>query len=157
MPGIIQKIKTILIPEIGLTLDPSDVEQAEVSTDFSRTFSHLVGKAANAGVLIRSTPDGRLYVASAGVSYEVYAVENGNAPDAYNAGSTFEFADPQYVTDLLIETFDATISFRNQAHVWGDDKAIPVGFTSIDFIHYGVRIQNRVALSVAVYEITTYR
>ena len=157
MPGIIQKIKTILIPEVGLDVQPPTIKEVEVSTDFTRTFAHVVGKGNASGVLIRSTPDGRLYVATAGVSYEVYAVEAGAAPDAYNAGSTFEFDDPQYVTDLLIETNAATISFRNQAHVWGDDKAIPVGFASIDFINYGVRIQNRVALSVCDYEITTYR
>lgn len=157
MPGLIQKIKTILIPEVGLDLDPKHVVQAEVSTDFTRTFAHLVGKAANAGVLIRSTPDGRLYVASAGVAYEIYTMQSGDAEGTYAGADTFEFDDPQYVTDLLVEDYDAEISFRNQALDWGDNKIIPVGFASIDFIHYGVRIQNREALEVCNYEITTYR
>ena len=157
MPGIVQKIKTILIPETGLDLEPSHVKQAEVIAEFNRTFAHLVGKGSSSGVLIRATSDGRLHVASAGTSMEIYQVENGAAPDAYNAGSTYEQVEAQYVTDILIEDNDATISLRNEAGIWGDDKAIPVGAVSIEFIHYGIRIQNRVALSVATYEFTMYR
>jgi len=98
-----------------------------------------------------------LLVASAGTSNEVYAVENGDAEDAYAAVDTFEFVEAQYTTDFLIETFGATISFRDAANDWGDDKALPVGMHSLDFIHYGVRIQNRGAGDVCDYEITTYR
>ncbi len=155
--GIIQKIRSILIPEIGLDVEPEFVTEGEISTVFSRVIAHLVGRTGSRSILIRATSDGRLLVAAAGTSYEIYAVENGNAPDAYDAGSTFEFVEAQYTTDLLIEAFDATISFRNAADVWGDAKALPVGGYSIDFIHYGVRIQNRVGAAVAVYEITTYR
>ena len=157
MPGILQKIRSILIPEIGLDVEPEFVNESEISTEFSRTLSHIVGRTGSRSILIKATSDGRLLVAAAGTASEVYAVENGNAPDAYNAGSTYEFAEAQYVTDLLIETFAATVSFRNAVGVWGDDKALPVGAISIDLIHYGVRIQNRVAASVSVYEITTYR
>ncbi len=156
MAGIIQKIRSILIPEIGLDVEPEFVIESEVSTVFSRVIAHLAARFGNRSILLKATSDGRLLAVTGGVSYEVYAVENGNAPDAYNAGSTFEFVVGQYCTDLLIETFAATISFRNQAGVWGNDKALPVGMYSIDFINYGVRIQNRVALSVCVYEITTY-
>lgn len=157
MPGILQKIKTILLPEVGLDLEPPSVIKAEVSTDFIRAFAYVVGKGSNSGILIRSTTDGRLLVASAGTSNEIYAVENGNAPDAYDAGSTFESVEAIYTTDFLIETFDATVSFRNALGDWGNAKALPVGGYSIDLIHYGVRIQNRVGASVSVYEITTYR
>jgi len=157
MPGIFQKIRTILIPELGLDVEPGFVSEAEISTEFGRNLSHVVGQTGRRSILIKATSDGRLLVAAAGASMEIYAVENGAAPDAYNAGSTYAFADAQYVTDILIETNDATISFRNAALVWGDDKAIPVGAVSIDFIHYGIRIQNRVALAISDYEITTYR
>ncbi len=152
-----QKLRTVLIPEKGLKLEPEFISEYEVSSEFQRAISHLAAMTGDRSIMLKASSDGRLLVASAGTASEVYAVENGNAPDAYNAGSTFEFAVAQYTTDLLIETFGATISFRNAAGVWGDDKALPVGMASIDFIHYGVRIQNRVALSVCVYEITTYR
>lgn len=151
-----QKLKTPLIPEKGIDLEPSTIMASSVETDFIRALVHLIAQGPGNSVALRCTSDGRLHVAASGASSEIYAVENGNAPDAYNAGSTFEFATAQYITDILIETHSATISFRNAAHVWGDDKAIPLGVASIDFIHYGIRIRNRVALSVCVYEITTY-
>jgi len=157
MAGEKQKVRTVLIPEKGLDLDPEFIQEIEVSTDFSRVLAHIVGQTGNRSIVIKATSDGRLLVSTAGVAYEDYAVENGNAPDAYNVGSTFEFVLAQYVTDILVETNDATISFRDAENNWGDDKAIPVGAASIDFVHYGVRIQNRVALAVAAYEITTYR
>lgn len=156
MAGIIQKIRSILIPEIGLDVEPEFVRESEVSSVFSRVISHLAIRTGNRSIMVKGTTDGRILVASAGTSSETYAVENGVAPDAYNAGSTYEFAVAQYATDLMIETFGATISFRNHAGVWGDDKAVLIGMASIDFIHYGIRIQNRVALSVCDYEITTY-
>ncbi|MBA7548028.1 hypothetical protein ES705_40474 [subsurface metagenome] len=152
-----QKIKTIIIPEAGFDLVPPHVTESEVDTDFIRALAHIIAQSPSGSVALRCTTDGRLHVAVAGVSYEIYVVENGNAPDAYDVGSTYESANAQYVTDFLIETFGATISFRNAAGVWGGGKALPVGFHSIEFINYGVRIQNRVGASVCEYEITTYR
>lgn len=157
MPGIIQKIKTVLLPEKGLDLEPDFVIDAEVSTEFTRAIAHLAARAGKRSIMLEATSDGRLHVAAAGTSMEIYHVENGVAPDAYNAGSTYEQVDAQYVTDLLIELNDATIQFRNSAGLWGDAKAIPQGAASIEFIHYGIRIQNRVALAVANYEFTMYR
>lgn len=152
-----QKIKTALIPEEGISLEPTHIMESKVETDFIRALAHLIAQAPNGSIALRATSDGRLLVVTAGTALEVYAVENGNAPDAYNAGSTYEFVLGQHTTDILIETNDATISFRNAAGVWGDGKAIPVGAVSIDLIHYGIRIQNRVGAAIAVYEITTYR
>ena len=156
--GIMQKIRSVLLPEIGIDLEPEFVEEYEISTDFSRVLAHVVGRTGNRSILINATTDGRLHVAAAGTSMEVYNVEGElAAPDAYDGGSTFLQAVPIYITDILVETQDGTISFRNSAGVWGDDIALPVGFHSKDFIHYGIRFQNRVALAVARYEIVMYR
>jgi hypothetical protein len=155
--NIIQKIRSILIPEIGLDLEPKFVQESVISTDFSRTLAHVVGRTGNRSIIIKATSDGRLLVAAAGTSMEEYAVERGDAEGAYAAVDTFEFVEAQYVTDFRIEDFEAEIQFRNVTGVWGDDKYMPVGAHSLDFIHYGVRIQNRVALEVSNYEITTYR
>ena len=152
-----QAIRTVLLPESGLNLEPEYVRESFVGTDFSRVIAHLVGKANAGGILIKATSSGSLHVVSAGVPFEIYDVNNGIAADAYNAGDTFEFAVAYAVTDLLIETFAATISFRNQAGVWLGDKALPVGFHSIDFINYGIRIRNRTGGSNTVYEFTSYR
>ena len=152
-----QKLRSVLIPEIGLQLEPEFIDESEVSTEFIRSLSHVVGRFADRSIIIRATSDGRLHVAAAGTSMEIYHVETGNAPDAYNAPNTFIQANAIFTTDLLIEDFAAEISFRNLAGIWGHDKIIPVGFASIDFIHYGIRIRNRVALSVAAYQFTFYR
>jgi len=152
-----QKIKTVLIPEIGLNLEPSHVMKSEVETDFTRALAHLVCQSPAGPVMVRGTTGGNLTTATVGIAFETYVVEAGNAPNAYDGPNTFDQVDPFYVTDVLIEAFDATVQFRNQAGMWGDAKAFPVGFYSIDFMHYGMRIQNRVPASVAVYEFTIYR
>lgn len=157
MAGKIQVCKTILIPELGLDLEPEFVLATKIDTDFSRVIAHLAAKTGSRTIMLEATSDGRLLSASAGTSNEIYEVNAGAAPNAYNAGSTYEYVLAQYVTDILVETNDATISFRNVNGVWGNDKSIPIGFASIDFIHYGIRIQNRVAAAVADYEITSYR
>jgi len=155
--AIKQKIRSVLLPELGIKLEPEFIDEFEVSTDFSRVLAHVVGRTGERSIIIKATSDGRLLVAAGATSMEIYLVENGNAPDAYNVGSTYDQINAIYTTDILIETFDATISFRNLAGIYGNDRAVPVGFTSIDFIHYGIRIQNRVGLSVAAYEFTLYR
>ena len=157
MNNIIQKIRSVLIPEIGLDVEPEFVQESEINNIFSRTIAHIAVRFGDRSIMVKGTSDGRVHVASSGSSMELYSVEDGNAPDAYNAGSTYESAEAIYTTDILVETFDATISFRNAAGVWGDGKSLLVGTASIDFMHYGIRIQNRVALSVAEYEITQYR
>jgi len=158
MPGIIQKIRSILIPEIGLDVEPESVIEAGISTDFTRSIAHLAARYGNRSVLLKATSDGRLLAAVGGTSMEIYHVEGElAAPDAYDVGSTFEQVDAIYVTDILVETNDGTVSFRNAAGAWGDDIALPVGFHSKDLLHYGIRFQNRVGAALARYEIVMYR
>ncbi|MBA7591542.1 hypothetical protein ES708_33701 [subsurface metagenome] len=154
--NIIQKVKSILIPEIGLDVVPESVIESEITTDFSRTISHLAVRTGKRSVLVTGTSDGKIHSAAAGTSMEIYLVESGDAPAAYDAGSTFEQENAIYVTDFLIETQDATVQFRNMARDWGDPVSLPVGFHSKDFIHYGVRIQDRLAAG-CIYEIVMYR
>jgi hypothetical protein len=152
-----QKIKSVMVPESGIDLEPRGVIESLVETDFTRALSHIVGLAPGGPVVLRATSGGDLRVATVGIAYEVYDVHAGVAPDAYDVPNTFLYVDAQYVTDVLIENFGATIQFRDRLGNWGDGKTLPVGFYSFDFIHFGVRIQNRVALSVSNYEFTTYR
>lgn len=157
MVGIIQKIRTILIPESGIDLEPSRVVEAEVSTAFTRVFAYVVGKEERGGILIRATSDGRLYVAAAGTTFEWYDVETDDAPAAWDAAQTYEYTEAILRTDIIIEDFDAEIQWRSQVGVWGGVKRAPVGAMSFDFTHYGIRIRNRVGASVAAFEITVYR
>lgn len=155
--GIMQKVRSVLLPEIGIDLEPEFVQEFAVSTDFSRTLAHVVGRTGERSILIKATTDGRLYVAAAGSSFEWYEVQTDNAPDAWNVAQTYEYTDAVLRTDIIIETFDAEFQWRNQAGVWGAVKRAPVGAMSFDFTHYGIRFRNRVALSVAVFEMTVYR
>jgi len=157
MPGPEQKIKTVLIPEHGLILSPEFIEQSVVSPDFIRSFAHLVGKADDRGILIRATSDGSLRVVSAGVPFESYLVFSGTGDAAYIAANIKEYIVSYNVTDFFIETHPAKISFRNLQGVWLQDKILPVGYHSIDFIHYGVKIKNRSGSNNVAYEITVYR
>lgn len=157
MPGPDQKVKTILIPEIGLDLSPEFIEQSVVSPDFSRVFAHLIGKADARGILIRATSDGSLRVVSAGVPFESLIVFSGLGDAAYIAANIKEYTPAYNVTDFLIETHPCKISFRNLQGDWLDDKSLPVGYHSIDFIHYGVKIKNRSGANQTAYEITVYR
>ncbi len=157
MPGPEQKINTVLIPESGLDLAPEFIEQSVVSPDFSRVFAHVVGKGSGSGVLIKSTSDGSLHVVSAGVPFEIYLVYSGSCLDAFAALNTEELAYAFNVTDFLIELFPSVISFRNHAGTWLPEKVLPVGYHSIDFIHYGFRLRNRNAGDNSDYEVTVYR
>jgi len=152
-----QKIRTPLIPEAGLDLEPKFVEEALVETDFTRAFSHLIVRSPTGTVRVRGTSDGRVLVATAGGAFEIYVVENGTAADAFNAGDTFNQAYAFYVTDIMVETHQAIVSFRDVNGVYGNEKWVPVGFSSIDLVHYGMRIRNRNAGDNAVYEFTIYR
>ncbi|NVM55345.1 MAG: hypothetical protein HWN66_16680 [Candidatus Helarchaeota archaeon] len=157
MPGPDQKIRTPLIPEHGLVLSPEFIEQSIVTPDFIRAFCHLVGKADDRGILIKATSDGSLRVVSAGVPFESYLVYSGTGNDDYIAANIKEFTVAYNVTDFLIETHPALISFRNLQGVWLQDKYLPVGFHSIDFVHYGFRIKNKTGSSNTIWEITIYR
>ncbi|MBA7483577.1 hypothetical protein ES707_19092 [subsurface metagenome] len=157
MPGPDQKIGTVLIPEHGVKLSPEFIEQSTVSPDFSRVFAHLIAKAEDRGIFIRATSDGSLHVVSAGVPFEAYLVYSGTGANAFTAGNTKEFTISYNVSDFLIETHPSIISFRNSQGVWLPEKILPVGYHSIDFIHYGFRIRNRTPGSNVIYEITIYR
>lgn len=157
MPGPDQIIKTVLIPEHGLDLSPEFIERSLVSPDFSRVFAHLIAKADDRGILLRATSDGSLHVVSAGVPFESYLVFSGTGDQNYIAANIKEYAVSYNVTDFLIETHPAKISFRNSQGTWLPDKVLLVGYHSIDFIHYGVKIKNRSGANNTVYENTVYR
>jgi len=139
-----------------LDLVPTHVRESEVAVNFGRAISHLAVMSPGGPVMVTGTTDGNIRVATVGVAFENYNVETDVAPDAWNVAQTYELVVPALVTDFLIETFAAEIQFRDLAGIWGDTKALPVGQYSYEYLHYGVRIQNRVALSISDFQITTY-
>jgi len=154
---MLQKSNTILLPELGLNLEPEFLKEIHVDTEFSRVIAHVVGQTGARSIMIRATSDGRLHVASGGVSFEWMEVQTDNAPDAWNVAQTYEYAQAVMVTDFDLEDFAAEFQFRNHSGIWGPTKRLRVGISSIDFVHYGVRIRNRVGASVSAFQITVYR
>lgn len=154
---MLQKSRTVLLPEIGLELEPEFVKEFSIDTEFTRVIAHVVGQTGARAIMIRATSDGRLHVASAGVSFEWLEVQTDNAPDAWNAAQTYEYTEAILVTDFDLEDFAAEIEFRNHAGVWGDTQRLRVGISSLGFVHYGVRIRNRVGGSVSAFQIKLYR
>ena len=157
MAGPDQKIRTIIIPELGLELHPEFITESTVSPNFSRVFAHLVAKSPDRGILLKATSDGSLYVVSAGVPYETYLVYTGTGADAFAAPNIVELAIAYQCSDFLIETHPAIICFRDRNGNWLPEKVLLVGYHSIDFVHYGFRIRNRNAGNNTAYQITIYR
>lgn len=152
-----QKIRKVMIPEKGLILEPEYIQEYLVDTDFTRVIAHLVGYSSEGPVILECTTGGRLLAATTGGAFEVYGTENGTAADAFSGPNTYDQLLAQYVTDILVETHPAIVSFADVNGVYGDEKIVPVGFMSIDLVHYGMRIRNRNAGNNAIYEFTIYR
>lgn len=152
-----QNLRSIIIPEIGLNLDPPTIREIHVATDFIRAISHLAAKGTTTAVMLRCTTAGALHVAGTGTANEIYACEEGTAADSYTAPNTYAFTNAVNVIDILIETFGALVSFQDSGSLWGDDKRIPVGFFSFDLVANGIKIRNRTPGSNAVYQVTTFR
>ena len=152
-----QKIKIPLIPEIGLTLEPEQVQEIYVTEEFNRTLSHMVALNAKRGVMLKATSSGSLHVASTGSGLEIYQVDSGDAEDTFAAADTFEYAQADEQCKILIEDFEAEVQFQNSSGTWGDTIPLKVGSHSYDFVIWGIRFQNRFAGSVAQYYYTGLR
>lgn len=81
-----------------------------------------------------------------------YAVAAATAADAYS--TLHATVEPWLETEILIETYDAIVSFKDAAGVWGDDKELPKGLHYSDLECYGVKVKNRTAGENSVYSIT---
>lgn len=144
--------------EESIDLSPQDIREFVVSNEVQRTLAHLIGRTAMGDRKpVEITDDRRLKVVSAGAGYEEYGTESGSASDTYAAADTYEFSDNYLLFDILIESNDAEISFQNVKGQWLDDIVLTTGFHSLEFIGYGIRIQNRTAGNTAGYNLTYYR
>ena len=155
---IVQKIKTILYPIVGLDLEPSTPEDPNVMIrgDLQPSLSFLVVKGTNGTILVEGTDDGSIKVADTGSGNSLYEVETGTAADVYDAGDTFEYAEARASWDFKLDTTPADISFQNSSGGWGSDIWLPAGNISIDFVAYGVKIQNHTASDNTVYQIVSW-
>ena len=83
--------------------------------------------------------------------------ENGTGANTYTAANEYDLGSEWLRWDILIETFDAFISFLKNDGNWSDDKPLPPGIYSLDFSATGLRIRNRIAGNNTIYSFTRYR
>ena len=158
MDEVKQKIKQNNLRNEDLVLDPSEVRELYTDNYYNRSLSLLEGWTGYKTKLLKITPDGILKVASTGSGLDEYTTENGTGSDSYVSGSTYLYSDLYSRWDILVESNDAVISFRNNVDTdWLGDIVLPVGYHSIDFSSLGIRIKNRTSGSNTDYHITAYR
>lgn len=79
----------------------------------------------------------------------------GSAPDT--TPREFLLNPPALRLDLFIRDNDALISFSADGRFWTTERELAAGMiASLDQLVSGIRIRNRVALSVARYDITGF-
>lgn len=155
---ITQKIKQVSLKNEDLLLDPKFTREMFTSNRYQNTLALLEGWTGNKVKLLRCMTSGVLKTAPVATGLEEYKVESGIAVDAYHADDTFEYDDPYSRWDILIETYDCEIAFRNKTDTaWGDDMALTKGWHSLDLVSKGVRVQNRTVGENTVYQVTVYR
>jgi len=141
-----------------LHLRPDEVREIFTDNYYRRGISLLEGWSETEARLLRCTKSGILKVATTGGGFEEYVVETGMGSDSYTTDNTYLY-DIQYNRwDLLLEDYDAIISFRNKTNTdWLEDMILTAGWHSLDFVSYGIRIKNRISGQNVTYQIVAYR
>ena len=150
--GLLQRVKTLLLPEKGLTLEPETPKDLFVSPETIRTFAWLFANDGANLRLLQCTDAGALHVADTGSGLSLVEVDSGTANDAYDAGDTFLYAAAKSKVWIVIETYGATIKFYDQNGAFMDEFSLPVGVAEFDVSTRGGAIQNRTAGQNCVYQ-----
>jgi len=159
MPEVIdRKILQHNLRNTDLLLRPEEVREIWTDNYYRRSLSLLEAWAESEAKLLRCTRQGVLKVAITGAGLEEYVVETGTGEDDYTSSNTYHFDEQYSRWDILLEDYDAVISFRNKTDTdWLDDMILTSGWHSIDFVSYGIRIKNRVSGENVSYQIVAYR
>lgn len=144
--------------ETDLSFVPEKVRRWFIDNVFRRSLAYLVAfTEQKIAQTLRCTADGKLKVAVSGTGFTDMEEESGDAEDTYGATDTFEWDEAWSRFDVLIEDYEAEISFKKETAVWSDAKPLPKGWFSFDFSAIGFKIQNREAGEVCNYSLTRYR
>lgn len=153
-----QKIKQVTLKNEDLKLSPEYTRELFTSNKFQRTLALLEGWAEDRVKFLRCTKAGVLKTAPVASGIEEYNVETGTAEDTYAVADTFTYSAPYGRWDILVETYDCEISFRNKTNSdWADEIILTKGWHSIDLVSYGIRVQNRENGENSLYQIIGYR
>lgn len=151
-PNLLQRVKTLLLPEKGLTLEPETPPELYLSQETIRTFSWLFANDGANMRLLQCSAGGALHVADIGSGLDTIEVDAGTAPDAYDGSNTFLYSASKSKVWIVLETYGATLKFYDQAGSFMDAFSLPVGVAEIDVSTRGAAIQNRNAGQNCAYQ-----
>ena len=153
-----QKIKQVSLKNEDLKLIPEFIREIFTTNFYRRAISLLEGWTGDRSKLLRCTIGGVLKTAPVATGLEEYKSGIGTLADADFHEVIRDNVTPYARWDILIETKDAIISFRNKPNTdWGDEIILTVGWHSLDLVSNGVQIKNRVGVDNTTYQITSYR
>lgn len=151
-----QILKTIMIPEEGLVLEPESVQEVLVETDIIRAFAYLFGKSGDKRVSLECTLGGILKVTSTGTIFEDNEGFAGTAADAWSAALGLTGV-PQYL-EIWTRTFGMEVQRSTDGIVYQDAIWLEVNsYYEINASTMELRIRNAVPGSNATYRIQCWR
>lgn len=137
-----------------LQLDPPFLRRLYLDNILRRSLSLTSAMSTAGQKLLVATPAGILKVAITGAGFEAYEVDSTTAADAYNATNTLTPASLSSRWDILVETHDAIVHWRNLGDTaYVDDIILPIGAYSFDIASVGIQWRNRTPGSNAVVQV----
>lgn len=153
-----QKIKQVSLKNEDLLLEPEFLREIYTSNFYRRNISLLEGWSGDRSKLLRCTIGGVLKTAPVATGLEEYKSATDTLSDNDFHEAIRDDVTPYARWDILIETKDAIVSFRNKPNTdWSDEIILTVGWHSLDMVNNGIQIKNRVAGQNTTYQITSYR
>jgi hypothetical protein len=149
---MVQKVKTRLLPESGLTMDPPVVDDLEVDNVLSRVLGYLLAYNGSKMQLLKASTAGALHTVNLGSGLSLVDVESGTGADAYSGGNTFNKTTAQSKAWVIVETNPATVAFFDSSALAMDEMNLPVGVWEFDLVNYGAKIKNRTGGSNTAYQ-----
>jgi len=153
-----QKIKQETLKNVDLLLDPDYLREIYTSNFYHNTLSLISGWTGDRTKLLSCTIGGVLKTAPVATGLEEYKSAVATLSDNDFHEGIRDDVTPYARWDILIETKDAIIEYRNKVNTdWSDEIILTVGWHSLDLVSNGIQIKNRVAGQNTSYQITGYR
>lgn len=153
-----QKIKQQNLKNVDLLLDPEYLREMYTSNFYQNVIALLCGWTGDRTKLLSCTIGGVLKTAPVATGLEEYKSELGTLADNDFHEIIRDDVTPYARWDILIETKDAIVEFRNKVNTdWGDEIVLTVGWHSLDLVSNGLQVKNRDAGQNTTSQITAYR
>lgn len=149
-----QKIRQVGLDPEELDLDKATVRKQWLSNLWHRTVAFMVGWSGSKMVPFSVSSEGSISVVIDGSQVNQYDVKAGTAQDNFSATHQLAADNVFCRVDLLIETEDAAVRFRDlNDSAWGNAVLLPTGWYSFPIRTPIVQVRNRTAGSNTVYQI----